>query len=582
VGKSVTLHGWVQVKREHGGVVFVDLRDRSGVVQLVFNKQHSPSSSRLAEELRPEYVIQAKGEVRPREQPNPNLPTGRYEVWVDELVVLNRSKTPPIGVIKQEEAAEELRLKYRYLDLRREQMRDNIIMRHRITCSVRRYLNEKGFLDIETPFLTKSTPEGARDFLVPSRLNRGRFYALPQSPQIFKQLLMVSGFERYYQIVRCFRDEDLRADRQPEFTQIDIEASFIEEEDIFSLVDGMFARVLQECYGRRLDTPIRRMGHREALESYGSDRPDLRYGMKIHRLDVLAERQPKGFVRKALGGGRHLYGLAVDTAGRVTRKVLDGFSEQAKKEGVELFTWLKTGPGGESGPMTRLFEKPVSQGLCGMAAETPHPGGETLVLAAMGSEAGALAFLGGVRVALAGLLDLAGEEPAFCWIVDFPLLEWSEEENKLVSVHHPFTSPRLLEGEDPEGFTRRFEQDPLAVTSRSYDLVLNGIELGGGSIRIHDQDLQEAVFTVLGLGREEMRRKFGFLLDALQYGAPPHGGIAFGMDRIVMLLQGTASIRDVIAFPKTASGQSPLSGAPDEVSDRQLAELGLRLIRPRE
>ncbi|MFW6181727.1 MAG: aspartate--tRNA ligase, partial [Spirochaetota bacterium] len=386
VGKRVTLYGWVQVKREHGGVVFVDLRDRSGVVQLVFNKQHSPSSSRIAEELRPEYVIRAGGEVRLREQPNPNLPTGRYEVWVDELVVLNRSKTPPIGVVKQEEVAEELRLKYRYLDLRREQMRDNIIMRHRITGSVRRYLNEKGFLDIETPFLTKSTPEGARDFLVPSRLNRGKFYALPQSPQIFKQLLMVSGFERYYQIVKCFRDEDLRADRQPEFTQIDIEASFIDEEDIFRLVDGMFARILRECCGRELELPVRRLSYREALATYGSDRPDLRYGLKIYRLDALADLQPRGFIREALDGGRRLYGLAAGKPGQVTRKVLDGFSEQAKKEGVELFTWLKTGPGGDSGPMARLFDRPVPEGLGPVLEEAQHPGREALVVAAMGPE----------------------------------------------------------------------------------------------------------------------------------------------------------------------------------------------------
>ena len=572
------MYGWVQIKREHGGVVFVDLRDRSGIVQLVFNENHNVECFKAASELRPEFVIRVVGEIRKRENPNPNIPTGQVEIWVDELTVLNTSNTPPIGVVKQEDVSEELRLRYRYIDLRREEMRNNIIMRHRVALEVSRYLNDHGFLSIETPFLTKSTPEGARDFLVPSRLNRGKFYALPQSPQIFKQLLMISGFERYYQIVKCFRDEDLRADRQPEFTQIDIEVSFVEESDIFKLIDGMFGAILKNCYGISLELPIRRMSYDEAMERYGSDRPDQRIPFQLFNMEGFTDLKPKEFVSNGLQQGKALYGLLLPQFEELSRKVLDGYTEQARKAGTELFTWLKVDKGAMSGPMTKLFDNTPEElgdrlrdtGATDLAALKTKP---AILLASMGERAPVLTFLGRIRAEL-GQKTVEQEDWkrfAFCWITDFPLFEWSEEVGRMVSVHHPFTSPQSDD-------LTALERDPLNLKSRSYDLVLNGVELGGGSIRIHRRAVQEKIFSLLGMSKEEAHRKFGFLLEALQYGAPPHGGIAFGLDRIVMMLQGEDSIRDVIPFPTTTSGTSPLSGAPDMVSPEQLSELGLRLL----
>jgi len=576
IGKKIELYGWVQIKREHGRVIFIDLRDRSGIVQLVFNEQYSKGSFRDAEELKPEWVIRVRGEVRQRENPNPDIPTGNLEVFVDEVEVLNGSKTPPIGVIKQDDVSEGLRLRYRYIDLRRMEMKNNILMRHRITTTIRQYLNNGGFIDIETPFLTKSTPEGARDFLVPSRLNPGRFYALPQSPQIFKQLLMVSGFERYYQIVKCFRDEDLRADRQPEFTQIDIEASFINEEDIYGLVDGMFSSIVEGCYGKTLQVPVGRMTHDESMELYGTDRPDLRYDLRIVNLEGLSSLRPKEFILSALKENKHLYGIIVSDSGRITRKILDGFSSLSKKEGMDMFTWLRSEGDTVSGPMAKLFEREV------MKSESIRmhisAGDRSLVLlSALSAKKQVLAFLGSIRKELAETLSLINREKLeFCWITDFPLFEWGEEEDKIVSVHHPFTAPQKNDNEAAVSLIKKIEAEPLKIKSRSYDYILNGVELGGGSIRIHDTDVQKAIFSALGLTKADTEKKFGFLLEALQYGAPPHGGIAFGLDRIVMMLQGAQSIRDVIAFPKTTSGTSPLSGAPDRVSAGQLAELGLK------
>jgi len=555
----------VQIKREHGGVVFVDLRDRTGIVQLVFNEQYSAKCFRMVTELKQEYVISAFGEVRRRENPNPELQTGNFEVWVDEYTVLNGAKTPPIGVTKQSGVSEELRLKYRYLDLRRAKMRENILMRHKIVNSIRGYLNEMGYIDIETPFLTKSTPEGARDFLVPSRLNPARFYALPQSPQIFKQLLMVAGFEKYYQIVRCFRDEDLRADRQPEFTQIDIEASFIEEEDIYRLIDGMFTKVLGDCYGISLETPVKRLSYDTAMECYGTDRPDLRYEMEIRDLFSFQTLNPKEFICEGFEKGKRLYGLLVDKTEGVTRKTLDSFTDFAKKRGADLFTWMRCVKGEESGPMMKLFGS-------GIKEEVRKEGkSDFTLLAAFGVKQAVLPAMGWIRQEMARILGLTQKDNlSFCWITDFPLFEWSEEENKIVSVHHPFTSPK-------EKDIEVFEKDPFLAKSKSYDFVLNGIELGGGSIRIHRNDVQKRVFSVLGIEDDEIRKKFGFLLEALQYGAPPHGGIAFGLDRIVMMLQKEESIRDVIPFPKTAKGTCPLTGAPDAVNISQLSELGIHL-----
>jgi aspartyl-tRNA synthetase len=587
IGQRVSLHGWVQIKREHGGVVFIDLRDRSGIVQLVFSEDYNSDIFVRSADLKPEYVIRAAGEIRRRENPNPNIPTGQVEVWVDELEVLNTSETVPIGVVKQDDVSEELRLRYRYIDLRREEMRNNILMRHRISLAVIRYLDEQGFVNIETPFLTKSTPEGARDFLVPSRLNRGKFYALPQSPQIFKQLLMVSGFERYFQIVKCFRDEDLRADRQPEFTQIDIEASFIEEQDIFELVDGMFQHILESCYGKSLSTPVQRISHDRAIELYGTDRPDLRIPYNLFNIGALSELEPGDLIQKKLDEGHLFYGLLLPLEDSISRKQLDAYAARAKEKGLELFTWLKgnfaagTHTGGESknsplsGPMVKLFKNGLDRHLellrnKGCTNESQLSGKPFILLAALGERKKLLPFLGVLRTEK-GVTAAPENEMRFCWIVDFPLFEWSDEEGRIVSVHHPFTSPKV---ENESGL----DEAILNVKSRSYDFVLNGIELGGGSIRIHRRRMQEKVFELLGLSREEAVKKFGFLLEALQYGAPPHGGIAFGLDRIVMMLQGKDSIRDVIPFPKTSSGLSPLSGAPDSISETQLKELGLKLM----
>jgi aspartyl-tRNA synthetase len=558
-------------------LVFVDLRDRSGIVQLTFSEEHNGGCFEACAGLKPEYVIRAAGEVRRREKPNPNIPSGQVEVWVDEVSVLNASKTPPIGVVKQDDVSEELRLRYRYIDLRREEMRNNIVMRHRISQEVSRYLSEQGYLNIETPFLTKSTPEGARDFLVPSRLNRGMFYALPQSPQIFKQLLMVAGFERYFQIVKCFRDEDLRADRQPEFTQIDIEASFVDEADIYALIDGMFETVLEKCYQKSIELPVRRLTYDEAMDRFGSDRPDLRIPYQLVNLGELTDLRPKEFVRRGIGEGKSLQGLLLPQVEGLSRKVLDAYSEQAKHEGLDLFSWLKMSDDTTSGPMTKLFEGGLEDSIdvlmeAGAGEAAALKGKPCILLSTMGARNKACSLLGRLRTEIGlNILDTAQRDSlAFCWIEQFPLFEWSEEEDRMVSVHHPFTSPST---EDME----IVEKNPLGVHSRSYDFVLNGVELGGGSIRIHRNDIQEKIFTLLGLSEEAARLKFGFLLEALQYGAPPHGGIAFGLDRIVMMLQGQQSIREVIPFPKTTRGTSPLSGAPDRISRQQLAELGLKL-----
>jgi len=550
----------VQIKREHGGVVFLDLRDRTGIIQLVFNEKFNKSSFDKVQDIKAEYVIKVNGEVRRRENPNPNLPTGDYEVWVSDVTVLNNSKTPPIGVVKQSNISEELRLRYRYIDLRRSEMHDNILMRHRIVTSIRNYLNECGYIDIETPFLTKSTPEGARDFIVPSRLNPGRFYALPQSPQIFKQLLMISGFERYYQIVRCFRDEDLRADRQPEFTQIDLEASFISEEDIYTLIDGMFVNILKECYDKKIEIPIRRLDYDTALETYGTDRPDLRFDLKLIHFNKISGLKPKAFITEGFENGKSLIGVNLTDPEKISRKILDSYAQRSKEMGIEIFTWLKCINGIESGPMSKLFEHSSMRSI----AESEN----FLIIAAFGEKKSVLVFLGNLRTEMAQQFDLINKDSIeFCWITNFPLFEWSDAENRLVSVHHPFTSPR-------EEDMKRIEKEPLAVRSRSYDIVLNGVELGGGSIRIHRMEIQDKVFSILGLDEKERTRKFGFLLDALEYGAPPHGGIALGLDRIVMVLQGEDSIRDVIPFPKTAKGTCPLTGAPDIIEKNQLDELG--------
>ena len=570
--KEVELLGWVQVKREHGGIVFVDLRDRTGIVQLVFDQNKSSVLFNQANELKSEYVIRVNGTVRVRENPNPNIATGNYEILVSNLEVLNESKSLPIQVIKQTEDSEEIRLKYRYIDLRRERMKNNIIARHKIISEIRKFFNDRGFIDIETPFLTKSTPEGARDFLVPSRLNRGRFYALPQSPQIFKQLLMISGFEKYYQIVKCFRDEDLRADRQPEFTQLDIEMSFIEEEDIYQHIDEMFKVILENVYGRDLVLPLPRMKYDEAMSKYGTDRPDLRFELLLKDITPVIEKMKvKPFIKNGIiDYGKKFYAIKSFFSEKITRKFIDSFSAESRNNGCDVFTWVKVSKKESSGPFGKLFEAPVN--FSDIASQLDSRETESYILfGCFGEERRVQELLGNLRLSLGKLLNLINDRDLkFCWITDFPLFEWSEDEKKIVSVHHPFTSPKdSIDQIDMENIYK--------LKSRSYDLVLNGIELGGGSIRIHRADVQRKIFSILGLKDEEIKQKFGFLIQALEYGAPPHGGIAFGLDRIVMMLQGEDSIREVIPFPKTASGLCPLTGAPDFISDQQLKELGLRL-----
>ncbi len=569
LGKNIELYGWVQVKREHGGIVFVDLRDRSGIVQLVFDENKNKELFNEANTLRSEYVIKAEGVVRERENPNPNIPTGKYEVLVKKFNVLNKSKPLPIQIIKQTEDSEEIRLKYRYLDLRRERMKNNILMRHKITSEIRKYLNENGFVDVETPFLTKSTPEGARDFLVPSRVNRGKFYALPQSPQIFKQLLMIAGFERYYQIVKCFRDEDLRADRQPEFTQLDIEMSFIDERDIYQLIDKMFYRIIGVCYNREVSIPFPKITYDEAMKKYGTDRPDMRFGLELKDVtEVIQDFKPKDFILNGLKEGKRFYTLVSPFSDKITRKFLDKYTEKAKVSGCELFSWSKVQNNESSGPLKKLFSNEIDYSRI---KDIDNNDKRFIIFSCFGDEKKVQSCLGDLRIELGKTLDLINNnELNFIWITDFPLFEWSEEENKIVSVHHPFTSPK--------GDLENVENNKIfELKSRGYDLVLNGIELGGGSIRIHNPEMQRSVFKILGLSEKEIENKFGFLIKALEYGAPPHGGIAFGLDRMVMMLQGEDSIRDVIPFPKTASGLCPLTGAPDKVSENQLEELGLIL-----
>ena len=560
-GKEVTILGWVQRQRDMGNLLFVDLRDREGIVQVVF----SPERQELldaAKKIRPEFVVGVKGLVRKRESRSVNreMATGKIEVEAKELSVLNVAKVPPFQVSDPAQATEELRFKHRYIDLRRPSMQRNMRLRHEASQRVRNFLSTQGFLEIETPFLTISTPEGARDYLVPSRIYKGRFYALPQSPQIFKQTLMISGFDRYFQIVRCFRDEDLRADRQPEFTQIDIEMSFIDREDIYSIVEALMASIF-EVIGQKVSAPFRRLSYQESMEKYGTDKPDLRIKAEIIDLTVEALDLESEIIRNVVGSGGVLKGLKVKGGASLSRSQLDKISEKARGLGAKGIIWLKKLDGFKS---SLKFEENEAR----LIWEKMQAGETDLVLLVADRREVALAALGGLRK------DLFANEVekgfAFAWVTDFPLFEWSAEEKKIVSVHHPFTSPR---DEDLSSL----EKEPLQVKAKAYDLVLNGYEIGGGSIRIHDFTLQNRIFALLGLSDKETEEKFGFFLEALGYGTPPHGGIALGFDRIVMLLAGEASIREVIPFPKTTSALCLLTGSPTEVSEKQLEELGLKL-----
>ena len=570
IGKDVILMGWVHRRRDHGGVIFVDLRDREGLVQVVFNPETSPETHREAHRIRSEFVLAVMGRVRrrPEGMENPELKTGHVEVMVQELEILNESKTPPFLLDAEAETSENVRLKYRYLDLRRAQIQRNLILRSRVATEVRNFFQAHGFIEVETPFLTKSTPEGARDYLVPSRINPGLFYALPQSPQLFKQILMVSGFDRYYQIVKCFRDEDLRADRQPEFTQIDVEMSFITEEDIMEIMEGLIAHVFNKCLGVDLSRPFPRLSFHDAVSRFGRDNPDTRFTLELRDLTDLLGSCDFTVFREAAGSGGVIKAIRVEDARQISRKDLDGLTDFVATFGARGLAWARVNPDGWTSPIAK-FLKPVEIESVNRRMEARE--GDLLVFVADAPRVVHDA-LGNLRIHLAKKLKLiqAGTF-AFSWITEFPLLEYSETEKRFVSTHHPFTAP--VPGDIP-----LLKQDPGRVRARAYDLVLNGSEIGGGSIRIHQNRVQQMIFETLGLSRDEARSKFGFLLDALEYGTPPHGGIAFGLDRLIMLMTGAESIRDVIAFPKTQKAADLMTDAPSPVSIEQLMELSLKIV----
>lgn len=571
VGERVVLNGWVHALRTFGGVTFFDLRDRTGITQILVNDSSPDTVRQLVRQLRAEFVLAVEGTVRLRENPNPRRETGLIEVLAQQITILAESEIPPFEILEHDEkplASEELRLRYRYLDLRRPSLQRNFLVRNTLYQLAHRYFADHGFIEVETPILMKSTPEGARDFLVPSRLHKGKFYALPQSPQLYKQILMIAGFDRYMQIAKCFRDEDLRADRQPEFTQIDVEMSFITREDIFDLIEGFTATVWQEVLGIELERPFPRLQWREALERYGSDKPDLRFGMELCDLTWLGTASQLDAFRSVVAEypDGTVAGLRAPGCASYSRKQFDELGELAKKHGAHGMAWIKWSDGGAvNSPIAKHLGDGVLEQI---RSSTGARDGDAVLIVADRWER-CLTVLGALRSELGRRLSLAQSDTyRFAWIVDFPLLEWDDTEQRYVARHHPFTAP--AEEDIP-----LLQSDPLRVRAQAYDLVCNGYEIGGGSIRIHRPDLQERMLKLLGFSSEEAHRRFGFLLEALRYGAPPHGGIALGFDRWIMILAGTDNIRDVIAFPKTTSGLSLMDGAPSEVSPDQLRELGL-------
>ena len=573
-GQQVTVMGWVHRRRDHGGLIFVDLRDREGLVQIAFSPEANTAALEKAHDLRNEYVIAVNGIVNPRPEGtvNPEMATGEIEVHAQELFILNEAKTPPFDITERKDVAENVRLKYRFLDLRRPSLQNIFIIRHRMCQIIRNYLSSRSFLEVETPFLTKSTPEGARDYLVPSRIEAGNFYALPQSPQLFKQILMVSGFDRYFQIVKCFRDEDLRADRQPEFTQVDMELSFIQEEDIYEILEGLMQRLFGEILGVELKSPFPRLTYQEAMDRFGVDNPDTRFGLELCELTPALKNSQFKVFTSALEKGGVVKGLLVKDGARFSRAELDGFVEVTKIYGAQGLVWVRITPEGWQSPVAKFLN---DQEKSDIARIMDAQAGDLLLIVADATCRIACTALGNLRLHLIKKLDLKPAAPfAFTWVTQFPLLEYSPEEKRWVAVHHPFTSPR-------EEDIALLEENPGAVRARAYDLVLNGSEIGGGSIRIHRQELQSHLFSMLGISEEDAALKFGFLLDALRYGAPPHGGIALGLDRLVMLMTGAESIRDVIAFPKTQRAACLMSGAPSAVDAKQLQELHLKVLFPK-
>ncbi len=574
IDENVVLNGWVDTRRDLGGLIFIDLRDRYGITQIVFEPNFSKEAHENAGSLRSEFVISIEGKVRKRPDGTENaaIATGQIDVMVSKLIILNEAKTPPFPIKDEIDTSEDVRLKYRYLDLRRPSLQQNILMRHKMYQLVRKYFDENNFVEVETPVLMKSTPEGARDYLVPSRLHKGKFYALPQSPQQYKQLLMVSGLDRYFQIVKCFRDEDLRADRQPEFTQIDVEMSFIDQENIFEMVEGLMKILYKEILNQELKAPLPRLTFDEALEKYGSDKPDLRFDLEMVTLNHVFENTSFKVFQDHIQNKGIITGLLAPGCGEYTRNQLDVITDFVKKLGAGGLIWMRV----KESASGRDLEAPIAKFLTGEEKKNliqslkAKPGDLLFIIS--GSRLKALSIMGSLRLEMARRLDLIKPDsaPKLLWVTDFPLLEWDEQTKRFYAMHHPFTSPKLDEVEF-------METDPAKVHARAYDLVLNGTEIAGGSIRIHNADLQAKMFKTLGITDEEAEHKFGFLMNAFKFGAPPHGGIAFGFDRMAMIFAGENSIREVIAFPKTASAVSIMDDAPSTVDENQLKELHIKI-----